>query len=504
MTDWCSRAAAGEVLGAAQAHALARAAASSEAAHRELLAASRERRDQRLAAYPAAAPSAVTAAPSAVTVAPSPGAPSAVTAAPSPGAVASTRQAKYNGTLTFSPKVFLPLTNLCRNRCDYCSFRRSWGQKGAETFPPEVTSGWLERGAAQGCIEALFCLGDTPETEYPAYAQLLAGWGFDSTVDYLAYAGERALELGLLPHTNAGILSRTDMARLRQTNVSLGLMLENVSPRLTERGGPHHRAPDKHPKLRLQMLREAGALKIPFTTGILLGIGETLAEQVDSLLAIRALHEQHGHIQEVIIQNFRARPQIPMRQAPEPEDHAIALALALARLILPLEVSLQAPPNLNPGITQLLIDAGLNDFGGISPVTPDYINPLHPWPELTALRARCEAAGFALAPRLPVYDRYLEEPGWVDERLAPHVHAAAQRLSGWFTTHGGDPGGARLAQSQLSAPGAPSSATLTTPGAPSSANLTAVHAAPHAAPPPPAPSSAPSPCAMPNPLEIPC
>ncbi|MBX3181590.1 MAG: 7,8-didemethyl-8-hydroxy-5-deazariboflavin synthase CofG [Polyangiaceae bacterium] len=485
MTDWCSRAAAGETLGAAQAHALARAAASSESAYRELLAASRERRDRRLAAYPAdSAPSAAAAAPSAAAAAPSP-----VAAEPSAG------QPKYHGILTFSPKVFLPLTNLCRNRCDYCSFRRSWGQKGAETFPPEVTSGWLQRGAEQGCLEALFCLGDTPETEYPAYAALLAQWGFASTVDYLAYAGERALERGLLPHTNAGILSRADMARLRQTNVSLGLMLENVSPRLTERGGPHFRAPDKHPRVRLHMLREAGALKIPFTTGILLGIGETLSEQVDSLLSIRALHEQHGHIQEVIIQNFRARPRIPMHQAPEPEDHAIARALALARLILPLEVSLQAPPNLNPGITQLLIDAGLNDFGGISPVTPDYINPLHPWPELTALRERCEAAGFGLAPRLPVYDRYLEESGWVDERLAPHVQSAQQRLSGWFTAHAGEPGGARRPTAPLVTPDASASVS-------SSVTLTMARPASSGAPLEGAISAPPS--AMPNPLETPC
>ncbi len=331
--------------------------------------------------------------------------------------------------LTFSPKVFLPLTNLCRNRCDYCSFRRSWGQKGAETFSHDTTLMWLDRGEAQGCVEALFCLGDTPESEFPEYAALLASWGHTSTVDYLDWAGRRALERGLLPHTNAGVLSAADIARLRATNVSQGLMLENISPRLCGPGMVHRDAPDKHPDKRMAMLRAAGQLKVPFTTGVLLGIGETQAEIVDSLLAIRELHLELGHIQEVIVQNFRARPRIPMHGAPEPDDVEIARNVALARLILPAEISVQAPPNLNPNATRLLIDAGINDFGGISPVTPDYINPIHPWPHLLDLEAACREAGFALRPRLPVYPTYVARPGFVEPALRPAVAAAQARVA---------------------------------------------------------------------------
>lgn len=346
------------------------------------------------------------------------------------GAARERRDIAFPGKrLTFSPKVFLPLTNLCRNRCDYCSFRKSWGQKGAETFTHETTLGWLERGQAQGCVEALFCLGDTPETAFPEYAELLASWGHGSTVDYIEWASERALERGLLPHTNAGILSSQEMRRLKRTNVSLGLMLENVSPRLCEPGGVHRNAPDKHPSKRLAMIEEAGALQIPFTTGILLGIGETNDEIVDSLIAIADLHARHGHIQEVIVQNFRARPKIPMRDAPEPDDVQVARSVALARLILPEEVSVQAPPNLNPSATRLLIDAGINDFGGISPVTPDYINPIHPWPHLVDLEAECREAGFELRPRLPIYPDYVERTGYLTPDLRAAVDRAEERLS---------------------------------------------------------------------------
>ncbi|MCB9586621.1 MAG: 7,8-didemethyl-8-hydroxy-5-deazariboflavin synthase subunit CofG [Polyangiaceae bacterium] len=331
--------------------------------------------------------------------------------------------------LTFSPKVFLPLTNLCRNRCDYCSFRKSWGQKGAETFTHETTLSWLDRAQAQGCVEALFCLGDTPETAYPEYGALLASWGHDSTVDYIAWSSERALERDLLPHTNAGILSAEEMRHLKHTNVSLGLMLENISPRLCEAGGVHRNAPDKHPAKRMAMLEAAGELRIPFTTGILLGIGETNDEIVDSLLAIADLHARHGHIQEVIVQNFRARPKIPMRDAPEPDDVQVARCVALARLILPEEVSVQAPPNLNPHATRLLIDAGINDFGGISPVTPDYINPIHPWPHLIDLEAECREAGFELRPRLPIYPDFVARTGFLSPELRASVARAAERLA---------------------------------------------------------------------------
>jgi len=304
-------------------------------------------------------------------------------------AAAAARDRGFGRVATFSPKVFLPLTNLCRNRCDYCSFRRSPGDAGAWTMTHDEVSGSLERARLQGCVEALFCLGDKPEGAFRAYRGELSVLGHASTVDYLEWSGQRALELGLLPHTNAGVLDKDEMRRLRRVNVSLGLMLENVSPRLCEPGMPHHRAPDKRPAVRLQMLEEAGALAIPFTTGILIGIGETRRERIESLLAIADLHRRYGHIQEVIVQNFTPRPEVPMAEQPAPDDVEMTHAVAMARLILDLDVSVQSPPNLNPERTALLLRAGINDFGGISPVTPDYINPRHPWPQLEALALAC-------------------------------------------------------------------------------------------------------------------
>jgi FO synthase len=355
-------------------------------------------------------------------------------------AAATRRDALFGRRVTFSPKVFLPLTNLCRNRCDYCSFRRSPGQEGEWTMTPDEVTGTMTRARAAGCVEALFCLGDKPEGAFSAYRRTLAGFGHDSTVDYLHRSGREALALGLLPHTNAGVLERDEMARLKEVNVSLGLMLESVSPRLCEPGMPHHRAPDKRPERRIKMIAEAGELRIPFTTGILLGIGETRRERVESLLAIRALHRRHGHIQEVIVQNFRAASEtmplergprthsVPMAGAPEPDDLEIAHAIAMARLVLDDEVGVQAPPNLNPGGTERLLAAGINDWGGISPVTPDYINPRHPWPHLDALAAEHDRLGFTLRPRLPVYERYLARDGFVEPALIDASRAALERL----------------------------------------------------------------------------
>lgn len=347
-------------------------------------------------------------------------------------AAAARRDSAWGRTLTFSPKVFLPLTNLCTNRCDYCSFRRSPGDDGAWTMSPKQVTEWAHRGRSQGCVEALFCLGDKPERGFSAYRHELAAWDHDGTVAYLRWAGERALALGLLPHTNGGVLDSADMATLRPVNVSLGLMLENVADRLCERGGPHYRAPDKRPAKRLKMHEDAGALRIPFTSGLLIGIGETLEERIETLLAIRESHERHGHIQEVIVQNFRYEPTSmtgKMADVAEPDDVTIAQAVALARLILPDEVSVQAPPNLNPAGLKTLVDAGINDLGGISPVTPDYINPGRPWPHLTRLSDACHALGFDLQPRLPVYDRFLAEGGWVDDVLREPIEAARARLN---------------------------------------------------------------------------
>jgi FO synthase len=341
------------------------------------------------------------------------------------------RDRAFGRRATFSPKVFLPLTNICRNRCDYCSFRRSPGDDGAWTMSHDEVTSWIARARAQGCVEALFCLGDKPESAFGAYRKQLATIGHDGTVDYLDWAAQRALEHGLLPHTNAGVLTAAEMQRLRRVNASLGLMLENISPRLCEPGMPHHRAPDKRPAVRVRMIEEAGELAIPFTTGILIGIGETRRERIESLLAIRALHRRYGHIQEVIVQNFTPRPEIAMSDVLEPDDFEMAHAVAMARLILDADVSLQSPPNLNPARTALLLRAGINDFGGISPVSPDYINPRHPWPHLEALAGACAAEGFTLAPRLPIYERYLERDGWLDPELREHVQQARARLHGF-------------------------------------------------------------------------
>ena len=294
--------------------------------------------------------------------------------------------------------------------------------------PDEVTT-TLERAHDAGCAEALFCLGDKPEGVFPSYREELASWGHDGTVDYLVRAGEIALREGLLPHTNAGLLSADDMRRLKRVNVSLGLMLESASERLCLPGMPHAHAPDKRPGLRLQMIREAGELGIPFTTGILIGIGETRRERVESLLAIRALHRKYGHIQEVIVQNFRANAGSPMRHAPEPDDDDVVHTVAMARLILDEDVSVQAPPNLNAATTARLLGAGLNDLGGISPVTPDYINPAHPWPHLDALAQLCAREGYELAPRLAIYDRFVERPGFLDAALAEPTARARERLA---------------------------------------------------------------------------
>jgi FO synthase len=347
-------------------------------------------------------------------------------------AASAVRDRAFGKIVTFSPKAFLPLTNLCRNRCDYCSFRRSPGDDGEWTMRPDEVELWLDRAQAQGCGEALFCLGDTPESAFGAYRKTLAQIGHESTVDYLYWSGARALDRGILPHTNAGLLDAGAMAKLRTVNVSLGLMLENVSPRLCEPGMPHHRAPDKRPEKRLKMIDEAGELRIPFTTGILIGIGETRRERIESLLAIRALHRKHGHIQEVIVQNFRAVEGVRMMDAPEPDEPTIVETVALARLILDPDISLQAPPNLNPSSTEALLGAGLNDFGGISPVTPDYINPKHPWPHLERLRENCARAGFTLRARPPIYDRYVDEK-WLDARLHDVTHSVQARLSELFT-----------------------------------------------------------------------
>jgi FO synthase len=327
--------------------------------------------------------------------------------------------------VTYSRKVFLPVTNLCRDRCTYCTFRKDPGEPGAWTMTPAEIAQWSRRGRTLGCREALMCLGDKPELAFKEYRETLARLGAQSTIDYVAQACEVALDEGLLPHTNAGIMSRDEMVMLRPLNVSMGLMLENVSTRLRGRGEVHQWAPDKDPAVRLRMIAEAGEARIPFTTGILLGIGETPAERAQSLVAIRDLHERHGHIQEVIIQNFRAKPEIAMADAPEPDALEMARAIATARIVLGPKMNVQAPPNLSPNEIELFLAAGINDWGGISPLSKDYVNPEAPWPHIERLAERCARAGFDLRERLAIYPEYVDDY-WVDPklRLALNRHGA--------------------------------------------------------------------------------
>ena len=328
-------------------------------------------------------------------------------------------------TITYSRKVFLPLTNLCRDRCGYCTFRRDPGETDGWFMTPEQVLAVVEEGGQLGCTEALFSLGDAPEAVFPEAREILHHLGYRRTLEYLRAMCALVLErTPLLPHANPGVMGETDLRALKAVNASLGLMLESASPRLLEAGGPHHGAVTKHPRVRLRVMEAAGRLKIPFTTGILVGIGETEAERVDSLLAIRAMHERYGHIQEVIIQNFRVKPGIPMRHHPEPTLEEMLRTVAVARLILGPSMNVQAPPNLTQDYRRLL-DAGINDWGGVSPLTRDFINPEAPWPHLDALRAVTEARGLLLRQRLPVYPEYIVgRPEFLPTELVERMRSA--------------------------------------------------------------------------------
>jgi FO synthase len=339
-------------------------------------------------------------------------------------AAESTRLAQGD-VVTFSRNVFIPLTNLCRDRCAYCTFAKQDDSPEAKTYTLSEVAQVTRGGVRTGCIEALFCLGDKPEIAYRSYREWLSGAGFRTTAEYLVEACKVAFEGGMLPHTNAGILTQTEMAALRRWNASMGLMLESVSPRLRGKGMAHQYAPDKDPALRIRMHEEAGELKIPFTTGMLLGIGENLEERVDTLLAIRALDDRWGHIQEAIIQPFHPKPGTRMRWAAAVPDSEVASFGALARLVLGREISVQAPPNLSPESFGELLAAGVSDWGGVSPVTVDFINPEAPWPALRDLRARTEAEGRRLVERLPVYPRHARRA----EFFEPNVYEAVQRVA---------------------------------------------------------------------------
>jgi 7,8-didemethyl-8-hydroxy-5-deazariboflavin synthase CofG subunit len=340
--------------------------------------------------------------------------------------VADALRARHHGDIiTYSRKVFLPLTNLCRDYCGYCTFRKDPGEAGAKTMTPDEVLEVATAGAKLGCKEALFSLGDKPEALFPEMRQELARYGHRRTLEYLAEMCQLVLEhTPLLPHANPGVMGPKDLERLRAVNASMGLMLETTSRRLLGPGMAHDNAPDKDPAVRLKTLENAGKLRIPFTTGILIGIGETFAERVDALCAIRDLHERYGHIQEVIIQNFRAKPGIPMQAHAEPTLLDFLRTIAVARIILGGEMNIQAPPNLTPEQYQLLLTAGINDWGGISPLTIDFINPEAPWPQIHTLERVSAEMGLRLRQRLALYPEYLvHKQGFIDTALEPRLRA---------------------------------------------------------------------------------
>jgi FO synthase len=336
---------------------------------------------------------------------------------------AATVRNRFKGSsVSYSRKVFIPLTHLCRDYCGYCTFRADPEAGVPAYMTPEEVLAVAEAGRRAGCKEALFSLGDQPELVFPEAKEFLKKMGFSRTLEYLAAMSELVLEkTGLLPHSNPGLMGLEDLRRLRETNVSLGLMLESASPRLGRPGAAHWKAPDKVPSLRIRTIESAGQLSMAFTTGVLIGIGETSEERVDALLAIRSANEKYGHIQEVIVQPFRAKPDIRMAQAPEPSKQDLERTIAVARLILGRKMNLQSPPNLLSKDYPDLLRAGINDWGGISPVTKDFINPEAAWPQISALAARSAEAGFALRERLAIYPEFSTKPEFVNPRLQSHV-----------------------------------------------------------------------------------
>ncbi len=329
------------------------------------------------------------------------------------------RDRGFGSVVTYSRKVFIPLTHLCRDVCHYCTFAQVPRKVMAPYMSIEEVLRVAREGAAMGCKEALFTLGEKPELRYRAAREALASMGFASTIEYLLHAATRVFEeTGLLPHLNPGTMTPDELARLRPVAPSMGIMLESASARLSEKGMPHHGSPDKEPEVRLQTLRDAGKAQIPFTTGILIGIGETRLERIESLLAMRSIQQEYGHIQEIIVQNFRAKPDTKMSEAPEPDLDELRWTLAVTRILFGEQMSVQAPPNLSPGVLPQLVAAGINDWGGVSPLTPDFVNPEAPWPHLQLLADETAKAGKWLDERLTIYPRYaLNLNRWADSSL---------------------------------------------------------------------------------------
>ncbi|HEY7660242.1 MAG TPA: bifunctional FO biosynthesis protein CofGH [Actinomycetota bacterium] len=337
------------------------------------------------------------------------------------------RSLGHGTRITYSPKVFVPLTMLCRDHCHYCTFAKPPAKLDHPFLSPEEVVAIAEQGRRRGCREALFTLGDRPEERYAVARDWLAARGYGSTLEYVRAAAIRVIEeTGLLPHLNPGVMSYEDMARLKHVAASMGMMIETTSRRLFERGGPHFGSPDKDPAVRLRVLEDAGRLAIPFTTGILVGIGETSRERAESLLAIRDVHRRYRHVQEVIVQNFRAKPGTAMSRAPEPDEEEFLAAVATSRIVLGPRMHVQAPPNLSDPQQQLrLLDAGIDDWGGISPVTPDHVNPERPWPAPSTLEERTRERGFSLRERLTIYPEFALRP---DPFLAAKMRAPVEAL----------------------------------------------------------------------------
>ena len=343
-------------------------------------------------------------------------------------AAGSMRDLGKGRTVSFSPKVFIPLTHMCRDFCGYCIFRKTPEQAGDTLYmTPEQVLDVARAGQRLGCTEALFTLGERPERRYPEAKEWLAARGFRTTLEYVAYVSRLVLEeTTLLPHANPGTMSRREMAALQPYNPSIGLMLESTSPALHAPGGAHEFAPSKRPRVRLRTIELAGELRLPFTTGILIGIGDTREDRIESLLAIRNLHRRFGHVQEVIVQNFRAKPGTAMAGKLDADTIELLWSVAAARLILGPDANVQVPPNLSADNYRIYLEAGINDWGGVSPLTIDFVNPEAPWPALTQLREQTETAGFQLKPRLPVYPEYFLTTGdYLPEALLTRVRALA-------------------------------------------------------------------------------
>ena len=333
------------------------------------------------------------------------------------------RDKHHLNIVSYSRKVFIPLTHLCRDVCHYCTFAKTPKRIGQAYMSLEQVLELCHEGAKIGCQEALFTLGEKPELRYKAAREALQKLGYETTIDYVHAVAEIVLaQTGLLPHINAGNMTAQELRKMRDVSASMGIMLESSSTRLTEKGMPHYGSPDKDPAVRLETLRLAGEEKIPFTTGILIGIGETRRERIESFLAIRDLHDKYGHIQEIIVQNFRAKPDTKMALAPEPDLEDLLWTIAVARLIFGAQMNIQAPPNLSPGVLPKLIAAGINDWGGVSPLTPDHVNPEAPWPHLDQLANETAAAGKFLEQRLTIYPAYVKNAEtWVSDAARPKV-----------------------------------------------------------------------------------